>query len=361
VLPSAGEVASLDAGVVAAQAVRVTIRAGADGAAPLFTQARVPFDAPSAAPPPPPPPPPAPMLAALSLPATDWTVGVAVDLAVAGMTAGSALQAVLPPGLTLAAGRIAGTPGDAGAATLVLTETLAGAGNSPRTTTIPITVAAAAVEPDAVLPPHPIGPVDLGTQSAIPLRTMAVEPYMVGARFRRATNTVDFWFRMTEGGDGLIFRIVDDDHYRLIRVIDGVESGIGGHEYLTFAPALVAAPGSAPPSIRTGCRWRRRSTPRSWTRSSPVAGAASALPSRSARRWRTSPQDRWCRRSRSAVRRSIPSRGGSTWRSPMPARPTAMTRRSATAAGHRRARCRRHNPAKRSSASPRWRRASPAR
>jgi hypothetical protein len=179
------------------------------------------------------------------LPATDWTVGVAVDLAVAGMTAGSALQAVLPPGLTLAAGRIAGTPGDAGAATLVLTETLAGAGNSPRTTTIPITVAAAAVEPDAVLPPHPIGPVDLGTQSAIPLRTMAVEPYMVGARFRRATNTVDFWFRMTEGGDGLIFRIVDDDHYRLIRVIDGVESGIGGHEYLTFAPALVAAPGSA--------------------------------------------------------------------------------------------------------------------
>ena len=234
ILPSAGDVATLDTAPIAAQGVRVTIRAGAEGHAPVFTQTRMAFDAP-----------PVPMLAALSLPAATWTVGLAVDLPISRKTAGSVLGATLPPGLGLMNGRIAGTPTEAGAADIVLTETLAGAGNSPRTTVIQVLISAPLVIVDAVLPPHPIGPVDLGTQSAIALRTMATEPYMIGARFRRATNTADFWFGMTDAGNGLIFRIIDDDHYRLMRVVDGVQSEIGGYEYRTFDPPLVAAPGTS--------------------------------------------------------------------------------------------------------------------
>ncbi len=234
ILPSAGDVVSLDGAAIAGHGWRVTIRAGADGAAPAFARTRIPFDAP-----------PAPMLAALSLPASAWTVGVAVDLPVAGTTPNALLAATLPPGLAIADGRIVGVPTVAGPAEIALVETLAGAGNSPRTTVIAIIVAAAPVAADAVLPPHPVGPVDLGTQTAIGLRMMAAEPYMIGARFRRATNTADFWFRMTDAGNGVIFRIVDDDHYRLIRVVDGVQSEIIGYEYRTFDPPVVAAPATA--------------------------------------------------------------------------------------------------------------------
>ncbi|GAA3704545.1 hypothetical protein GCM10022268_12730 [Sphingomonas cynarae] len=234
ILPSAGEVVSLDGAAIAGQGWRVTIRAGTDGAAPVFARTRIPFDAPSA-----------PMLAALSLAAGAWTVDVAVDLPVTGTTPNTLLAATLPPGLTIADGRIVGAPAVAGPAEITLVETLAGAGNSPRTTVIAIIVAAAPVAADAVLPPHPIGPVDLGTQTAIGLRMMVAEPYMVGARFRRATNTADFWFRMTDAENGVIFRIVDDDHYRLIRVAGGVQSSIGGYEYRTFSPPLVAAPDTA--------------------------------------------------------------------------------------------------------------------
>ncbi len=318
ILPSAGDVASLDGAGIAAHILRVTIRPGADGAAPVFTQERMPFGAPPVSP--------APSLAALSLPATTWLVGAPVDLVVIGTTPGAALTATLPPGLTIGNGRIAGAPISAGLADIMLVETLAGADNSPRTTVIGIMVAApvvlqalslsgplregvasagtvagaatgsrlatalpgltidsaartyifdgtvaagtaialtetlagatgspratmfVVVEPvaaDAVLLPHAIGPVDLGTQVAIDLRPMAAEPYMVGARFRRATNTADFWFRMADAGDGFLFRIIDDDHYRLIRIADGRQSEIGGYEYRTFSPPLVAAPASA--------------------------------------------------------------------------------------------------------------------
>jgi hypothetical protein len=233
ILPSAGDVASLDGAGIAGHALRVTIRSGADGAAPAFTQARIPLHAS-----------PPMMLAALSLPDAVWTVGDVVDLTVAGTTAGAQVTATLPAGLTIDGGRIAGTPTTPGPAEIVLVETLEGAGNSPRTTVIAITIAAPVVA-DAVLPANTIGPVDLGTQTAIGLRMMAAEPYMVGARFRRARNTADFWFRMKDAGNGLIFRIIDDDHYRLIRIINGVQTEIGGYEYRTFAPSLVAAPGNA--------------------------------------------------------------------------------------------------------------------
>lgn len=317
ILPSAAGVVSLETAGIAAWAQRITITAGRDGASPAFTQTRIPFIGEA----------PAPVrLQPLSLPATTMTVGTAIDLAIIGTTAGGTVTATLPPGLSIANGRITGTPTVAGTPDLILVETLTGAANSPRTTAIALTIVAppvlaaltlsvalesgtpatgtiagatagsrltttlpgltidsaarrfafdgsaaagatgslvetlagatgsprttalsvaAAVAADVALPPHLIGPVDLGAQMAVGFRAMAAEPYMVGAQFRRATNTADFWFRMVDADNGFIFRIVDDDHYRLIHVVDGRQSEVGSYVYRTFAPPLVTAPGSA--------------------------------------------------------------------------------------------------------------------
>ncbi len=317
ILPSAADVASLDTTGIAAWAQRITITAGRDGAPPAVARTRIPFvgEAPASV-----------LLQPLSLPVTTMTVGTAIDLAIAGTTAGGTVTATLPPGLTIANGRLVGTPTATGTPDLILVETLAGAANSPRTTVIALAIVAppvlgvltlsAALESgtaatgtiagatagsrltttlpgltidsaarrfafdgsaaagavgsltetlagatgsprttalsvaapavvDIVLPPYPIGPVDLGAQMAVGFRAMAAEPYMVGARFRRATNTADFWFRMVDADNGFIFRIIDDDHYRLIHVVDGRQAEIGGFEYRAFSPPLVAAPGSA--------------------------------------------------------------------------------------------------------------------
>jgi hypothetical protein len=317
ILPSAEDVASLDAARIAAWAQRVTITAGRDGATPAFTQTRIPFTGEASAP---------VLLQPLSLPATTMTVGTVIDLAIAGTMTGSTVTATAPPGLSIANGRITGTPTVAGTPDLILVETLAGAANSPRTTRIALTIVAAPVlgaltlsvalesgtvatgtitgatagsrltttlagltidsaarrfafdgsaaagatgslvetlagaagsprttalsvaapvVADVILSPHRIGPVDLGAQTAVGFRAMDAEPYMIGARFRRATNTVDFWFRMVDAGNGFIFRLVDDDHYRLIHVVDGRQSDIGGYVYRSFLFPLVAAPDSA--------------------------------------------------------------------------------------------------------------------
>ncbi|WP_156460603.1 hypothetical protein [Sphingomonas sp. Leaf339] len=251
VAASAGGVASLDGGVTGAMVTRVTIRVGADGAA--FTQRPVPFDGGVAV------PPPAVTLGALSLSGA-LTAGTASTGTIAGAADGSTLTTDLP-GLTIdSAARRYGFDGvAAGGVAGSLTETLAGATGSPRSTTAAI-VAAPAPTPtptptpkptDVVLAPYIAGPTNAGTLSSLGYRDTGSAAQTVGARFRRATNTADFYFRMTGSDDGMVFRIIDDDHYRLSRLAGGVMDDVSGFTYRTFAPRLVAQPGTAMIALQT--------------------------------------------------------------------------------------------------------------
>ena len=90
------------------------------------------------------------MLAALSLSAAEFTLTVPASGSVIGATAGSALSATsLPAGLIIGAtgGWIYDGSGVVGSYVIVLIETLVGSVNSPRTTSIAVTM----VAPDAAL------------------------------------------------------------------------------------------------------------------------------------------------------------------------------------------------------------------
>lgn len=85
----------------------------------------------------------APALAPLLLSSTTARVGIAFTANILNATASSVLSGIMPDGLTLnsAARKITGVPITAGAFTSPLVETLAGATNSPRSTSIAINVA----------------------------------------------------------------------------------------------------------------------------------------------------------------------------------------------------------------------------
>ncbi len=86
-------------------------------------------------------------LSALSLSSTTAQVGTVKNILIVGTTAGSTLTGSVPAGMTLSsAGRtISGTPTTAGTYNFTLTETLADSPNSPKVTSLTITVAAAPV------------------------------------------------------------------------------------------------------------------------------------------------------------------------------------------------------------------------
>jgi hypothetical protein len=89
----------------------------------------------------------APALAPLSLSSSAFTLAMPESGAILGATAGSAITASgLPAGLTTNAspGWAYDGTGMVGSYTILLTETLAGAGNSPLTTSITVTVSAPA-------------------------------------------------------------------------------------------------------------------------------------------------------------------------------------------------------------------------
>lgn len=87
----------------------------------------------------------APVLAALSLSNTSLQAGTAYTVNILNATSGTTITGTPPDGMTLnsAARTITGTPTTAGAYTFDLTETGGGASNSPRKTTVSITVATA--------------------------------------------------------------------------------------------------------------------------------------------------------------------------------------------------------------------------
>ena len=81
-------------------------------------------------------------LNALAIDRTATNAGTPTTINITGATAGSTLSGTVPPGMTLnsAARTITGTPSGTSVADISLTETLAGAGNSPRTTARPFKV-----------------------------------------------------------------------------------------------------------------------------------------------------------------------------------------------------------------------------
>lgn len=100
----------------------------------------------------------APVLANLALSTSAATAGQAVTINITGSTVGSTITGPVPDGLTLnsAARTISGTPTLPGTYSFDLTETLAGATNSPRSTPVAITVAEASS--DDVLQAYPAPP-----------------------------------------------------------------------------------------------------------------------------------------------------------------------------------------------------------
>ena len=86
-------------------------------------------------------------LGVLSLSAVSFTLTVPASGVIAGATSGSVISAAgLPAGLTInaAPGWAYDGTGAAGSYTILLTETWAGSANSPRTTSIAVTIAAVA-------------------------------------------------------------------------------------------------------------------------------------------------------------------------------------------------------------------------
>lgn len=89
-------------------------------------------------------------LKALALSTTSFTATQAFSATVQNRTAGSAIRATASDGTTLAVSgsTLSGTFSTAGDKTITLRETLAGAINSPQSTIVPVTVAAAPEEPE---------------------------------------------------------------------------------------------------------------------------------------------------------------------------------------------------------------------
>lgn len=86
----------------------------------------------------------APTLSALTLSTSSATVGTAATINIIGATAGSTITGSVPDGMTLNSGArtITGTPTTAGTYNFSLTETLAGATNTPRVSNVSVVVAA---------------------------------------------------------------------------------------------------------------------------------------------------------------------------------------------------------------------------
>lgn len=81
-------------------------------------------------------------LSALSLDAVTATVGVSATINIVGATSGSTITGTVPDGMTLNSGArtITGAPTTASVYNFTLTETLADSSNSPRSTSVTITV-----------------------------------------------------------------------------------------------------------------------------------------------------------------------------------------------------------------------------
>jgi hypothetical protein len=88
-------------------------------------------------------------LGALGLSSTAFSTGGTTSVGITGRTAGSTITATSSDGTTLSVTgtTLTGTFTAAGSPTISLTEILAGATNTPRVTTVVVTVSAAALPP----------------------------------------------------------------------------------------------------------------------------------------------------------------------------------------------------------------------
>lgn len=91
----------------------------------------------------------APVLASLTIPSGLLRVGTLATLAIEGATNGSTITGIPPDGMTLVSDDriIIGRPTTAGDFSIILTETLDGARESPRRSTINVTIAAKPIAP----------------------------------------------------------------------------------------------------------------------------------------------------------------------------------------------------------------------
>ena len=92
-----------------------------------------------------------PVLQALTLSSTTATAGIAYSAAIAGLTTGSTLAVTASDGtaLSVSGGTLSGTFAATGSPIVTLTETLAGATGSPKSTALAVTVSASA--PDTTI------------------------------------------------------------------------------------------------------------------------------------------------------------------------------------------------------------------